>query len=54
MNKAWVQASHESIYHYDIHDNPNLKHVRELDIVGLYETSWMIFHHPGKIYGYPK
>ena len=55
MNEIWIEASRVSVDHYDINDNPNLKHVRELDIVGLFETSWMIFNHPAdKVYGYPR
>jgi len=53
MNKAWVQASHDSVNHYNVANESNIKQVRELDMMGLFETSWMIFHHPGKMYGYP-
>ena len=53
MNEKWIEHSHLSVNHYDVNDKPNIKKVRELDMVGLFETSWMIFYHPGKIYGYP-
>jgi len=53
MNKRWIEHSHLSADHYDVTNNPNLKQVRELDMMGLFETSWMIYKHPGNIYGYP-
>lgn len=53
MNDKWIRHSHLSVYHYNINDKPNLKLVRELDMVGLFETSWMIFKHYSKMYGYP-
>ncbi len=54
MNDKWIAHSHLSAEHYSINDKPNIKQVRELDMVGLFETSWMIFNHPDGIYGYPK
>jgi len=54
MNNKWIEHSHLSIDHYSTFDKPNIKQVRELDIVGLFETSWMVFEHPDNGYGYPK
>jgi len=54
VNKKWIEHSHLSVEHYSTNDKPNIKQVRELDMVGLFETSWMIFNHPGDMYGYPK
>ena len=54
MNKKWIRHSHVSAEHYSKNDKPNLKQVRELDMVGLFETSWMIFDHQSSMYGYPR
>ncbi len=57
MNKIWVDASHNGILYAKTDDGSNLKLVRELDAVGLFETSWMTFKHydsRNKKYGYPK
>ena len=53
MNKIWIEASHESRIHSGPKDNPNLKIVRVLDAVGLFETSWLIYNHVNNRYGYP-
>ena len=53
MNTKWIDASHDSMLHMNARDNSNLKMVRVLDSVGMFETSWMIFNHVTNRYGYP-
>jgi len=56
MNKKWIRASHDSADNY----KSNLSGIGEimyiirvLDIVGLFETSWIVFDHIDDRFGYP-
>ena len=59
MNNLWIGHSHESAEYVrdDFLDNSvdDLKWFEYLDVIGCFETSWMIYEfHPNKIeYGYP-
>jgi len=57
MNKKWIKDSHESASLF--RDgcpgrDEKIRLIRILDVVGMFETSWLIFNHPYKKYGYPK
>ena len=54
MNENWVNAS------YNIAHRPRperaVQRFEYLDIIGLYETGWMVFDHEwgGSKFGYPR
>ena len=56
MNKTWIKASFHSAGHSRGGPLiPPLNLIEYLDMVGLFETSWMIFDHSkaGSDFGYP-
>lgn len=61
MNKLWVEHSHDSAEccREDLLDNYSVDFLEKfeyLDVIGLFETSWMIYdHRPAAdgAYGYP-
>ena len=55
MNKKWVGASHESAETYKsklsgLGEREYL--IRVLDIVGMFETGWIVFDHIDNRFGY--
>lgn len=55
MNKLWIEHSHDdSTLHREEYNIKRLSRFEYLDMVGLLETSWMIYEHTGRRkYGYP-
>ena len=58
MNNHWIDASHESAENYKENLSGLLKSekmylVRVLDIIGLFETGWLVFEHVDTRFGYP-
>jgi len=54
MNETWIHASH-----YNAKRNQGrrgskyLARFEYLDVMGLFETGWLVFNHNGTEYGYP-
>jgi len=56
MNEKWIRASHESADNYKSKLSgigETMYIIRVLDIVGLFETSWIVFDHIDSRFGYP-
>jgi len=56
MNNKWIDASHESSENYKSNLsglNEEMYLMRVLDIVGLFETGWIVFNHIDDRFGYP-
>jgi len=61
MNKKWIKDSHKSANYFrggrrGHHDSDEkLRLIRILDVIGMFETSWLVFDHTNKSrYGYPR
>lgn len=53
MNELWIKDSHKNAIYY--RNKSNISITIYLDIVGMFETSWLIFNHYGsKKYNYGK
>lgn len=54
MNKNWIEASRNVAQSCQDSEEP-LKKYEYLDVMGLFETDWMIFDHLAHLadYGYP-
>jgi len=59
MNNLWMTDSYRSaaIFRHNQHDSEDLRAIRILDAVGMFETGWMVFDHAygrnKNRYGYP-
>jgi len=58
MNNLWMTDSYKSaaIFRHNPDDSEDLRAIRILDAVGMFETGWMIFDHRNRNrnrYGYP-
>ena len=56
MNKIWIKDSHNSAAFFrDGCPEPDekMRVIRILDVVGMFETGWLLFNHPYNKYGYP-
>lgn len=60
MNKQWIIASNnvaERIRElFQLQLKHNLENIEYLDLMGLYETGWIVYphHHAGHDFGYPR
>ena len=60
MNKAWITISQESADAYrsgytfsDDEYEETVRIIRTLDVMGLFETCWLVFKHTNSQFGYP-
>lgn len=55
MNKLWIEHSHNDAIAFQEDRLVNKDRTARLDIMGLFETCWMIYPHDISIidYGYP-